>query len=102
MRASLSHWLKSVDSFGHPVQVNYKGDKTFKSQVGGVLSLLSMALTLMMVVRAVKEMVLMEEPTLSEFAKPLELSDRIELAPVKFSDYDFIFMIITFVESDAY
>ena len=61
-----------------------------------------MALTLVMVVRAVKEMVLMEEPTLSEFAKPLELSDRIELAPVKFSDYDFIFMIITMVESDNY
>ena len=64
---SLSKLLKSIDSFGHPIQVNYKGEETFKSQVGGVLSLLSLALTLVLVLKAVIEMVVMEEPTLTEF-----------------------------------
>lgn len=93
MKVSLSNLLKSFDNFGHPIHVNYKGEETFKSQVGGVLSLLSLALTLVLVVRVVNEMVMMKEPTLREFSKPLQLEDRKELIPVRFSDYDLIFMI---------
>ena len=94
--------LKSIDSFGHPIQVNYKGEETFKSQVGGLLSLLSLALTLVLVVRAVNEMVVMEEPTLTEFSKPLQMEDRKELVPVRFSDFDLIFMFIFEVVGDNY
>ena len=64
---SLSKLLKSIDSFGHPIQVNYNGEETYKSLVGGVLSLLSLALTLVLVLKAVNEIVAMEEPTLTEF-----------------------------------
>ena len=67
MKVSFSNLLKSIDSFGHPIQVNYKGEETFKSLVGGVLSLLSLALTLVLVLKAVNEIVAMEEPTLTEF-----------------------------------
>ena len=102
MKVSFSNLLKSIDSFGHPIQVNYKGEETFKSQVGGLLSLLSLALTLVLVVRAVNEMVVMEEPTLKEFSKLLQLEDRNELVPVRFSDYDLIFMFESRLESINY
>ena len=102
MKVSFSNLLKSIDSFGHPIHVNYKGEKTFKSQIGGLLSLLSLAMTLVLVVKAVNEMVVMEEPTLKQFSKPLQMVDRKELVPVRFSDYDLIFMLESQLEGYNY
>ena len=55
-----------------------------------------------MIVKAVNEMVAMEEPTLTEFSKPLQKADRKELTPVKFSDYGLIFMIKAWVDAEFY
>jgi len=34
--------LKKFDNFGKPITVNFKGEDTFKTNVGGVLSLILM------------------------------------------------------------
>ena len=35
----------------------------------------------------------MEDPELTEFTKPLQMSDREDLVPVVGSDYEFIFLM---------
>ena len=39
MLGSLKSWLISFDSFGEPVSLNYKGDTTYKTAVGALLSI---------------------------------------------------------------
>ena len=93
MKFSLGAFVRSIDLFGHPIKVNYKGQHDYNTLFGGVFSILAYSLTLVLVYRAVKEIIIMEDPELKEFTKPLQASDREELVPVIGSDYDFIFMI---------
>ena len=93
MKFQIGSFFKSIDLFGHPIKVNYKGQHDYKSLIGGVFSILAYSLTLVLIYRAVKEMIIMDDPVLTEFTKPLQISDRKELVPVIGSDYDFIFMV---------
>ena len=90
----ISKALKSVDMYGHPINVNYRGENSYKTSYGGLLSLLTYFLTIIMVVRATEELVLMKDPSVKVDQKPLSYADREELAPMNVADYDnFIFVL---------
>ena len=57
-----TRFLRNRDSFGHSITLVYKGRDTYNSVVGGILTLLVQALTLVMVIQAVQELFLMQDP----------------------------------------
>ena len=93
--------LRHLDVFGHRVSLNYKGNETYTTVLGGVLSIIVYGLTLILAIRAMQEILMMDEPSLTEYEKPLSLSDRAELGPIRGNDYEFIFALIIEIEDLA-
>ena len=71
MKFSISNLVRSIDLFGHPIKVNYKGKHEYSSLLGGLISILAYSLTLVLIYRAAEEIFMMEDPELTEFTKPL-------------------------------
>ena len=63
--------LRSRDSFGHEFNLSYKGNESHNSVCGGIVTLMVQALTMVLVYSAVKELILMEDPTIQSFTIPL-------------------------------
>ena len=57
-----ARFLRDRDSFGHSVQLVYRGSKTYKSVIGGIVTLLVNAMTLILVIQACAELFLMKDP----------------------------------------
>ena len=92
--------LRSADLFGHQVGVNYKGKEFYNTIFGGVVSLSVCLLTLVLAINTTIELILMNDPTVTEYLKPLSSEDRSALIPVSGSDYDFVFAIEIVVKDD--
>ncbi|CAI2363052.1 unnamed protein product [Moneuplotes crassus] len=43
----LNSWVKSSDKFGVPVSLNFRGEESFKTTIGGIFSLISVVLLVM-------------------------------------------------------
>ena len=69
----LARFLRKRDSFGHAVQLIYKGNETYNSLFGGIVTLMVQALTLIMVIQAVTELASMEDPLIINYPKPLTI-----------------------------
>lgn len=67
----LKRYLRGIDAFGHEIRVNYEGEESFNTTLGGVLTIVVKALTLALLVIAVQEMIMMEEPTVSVIERSL-------------------------------
>ena len=61
--------------------------------LGGVLTLVVKALTLIMLIRAVEELVYMKEPQVLNQTKPIPLADRADVVPLKFNDYKYVLAV---------
>ena len=70
------------------MKLEYKYRETYNSIFGGILTLLMKGLTMAMVVQAVLELVLMENPLITNFTKPVNSGDISYLIPFKFSEND--------------
>ena len=86
----LSRFLRGRDSFGHPVQVLFKGRETYNSVLGGFCTLLLQLLTAVMIYKAIEEVLLMNDPTITSFTKPLTTAARKDLIPVKLDDNNYV------------
>ena len=94
MAASLfTRFLRERDSFGHTIQVAYKGKTTHNSVLGGILTLVVKALTLIMLLRAVEELVFMRDPLVLNQTKPIPMADRADVVPIKFNEYEYVIAI---------
>ena len=86
-------FLRRRDSFGHPVKLLYKGNETHNTIIGGILSVLVQGMTLVMMITAITELVLMKEPKISSFDKPLTTDDRKSIVPINFEEFDYVIAI---------
>lgn len=91
MPAAIGGFLKGLDSFGYPISVNYKGEESYNSVLGGIFSVIVLCFTMIQVVMAVKELYLMEDPELAEYRQPITVTDREDLLPFDFDSYGFVF-----------
>ena len=55
-RAGCSDLLRNRDQFGQPVVLNFKGSDTYKTHIGGLLSMAYIALIVVFLVVKVKQM----------------------------------------------
>ena len=63
--------LRNLDDFGHPVNVSFKGEESYKSPLGGILTIAVRLLTLVIVYKAVAEVFNMEDPVIKSIARPI-------------------------------
>ena len=88
---SLLRLLRKFDDFGYPISLRYKGEKTYQSFVGGVLSLLVSFLTLLIVIFGMRNVLFMRDPKVTSFPRPVSAEERQSLAEngLRFDDFDF-------------
>ena len=46
MNFSLRRIVRSLDDFGHPITLTYKGEETYQSCLGGIVTLVVIAFTI--------------------------------------------------------
>ena len=89
----LKRYLRGIDAFGHEIRVNYKGEESFNTALGGMLTIVVKALTLAMLVMAVQEMIVMEDPTVSVIERSLSEEEQQKLYDTNASEYDFVLVL---------
>ena len=94
MAKSFKRLLRSVDTFGHSIRVNYRGEDSYKSALGGLMTLLVCSLTLVMVIRAIEEIAEMNEPTLMEYYKPMSDLDLKNALPLNLQDHSLLLVLM--------
>ena len=85
MAFSLLRLLLRQDAFGYQPQLSYKGAQTHKTCIGGICSLAVKVMTLILLVVAVQETLLMEDPEITSFARPLSKQEKQELGSISFA-----------------
>ena len=63
----MSSYLNKLDLFGEPVRVNFRGETEFRTARGGVLSLLTMVLTLFASLQLLQSLIHQTDPTISVY-----------------------------------
>ena len=89
MKLKIADFVRGQDAFGHPISVNYWGEESFNSILGGLLSMGTMIITLVLTVKAGQEIFAMTEPSLAQYNIPMSDQDRIDNVPLKFDDYSY-------------
>lgn len=89
MRFSFIRLLRGLDDYGHPIRLSYKGEETFQTLGGSILSITVQGLTLAMIITAFTEVFRMQEPKITQYLRPLQAQDRKEIGEVKFADYGY-------------
>ena len=90
-----------LDIYGQPIGVNYKGQASYKTKVGALLSLITFGIGLALTVIKIKQMVNKDNSNVSQFTKTLDLNfntdsfnldeQKLELmAGILDSNWDFI------------
>ena len=87
--------IRGFDAFGHDIKVNYRGSGSFTTVFGGLVTFCVYALTMVLVIKNVREIFLMQDPTLSEYSEPLTLDDRAEWVPLNHKDFNFVLGVVT-------
>ena len=90
MRLSILRMLRSIDDYGHPIGVTYKGQESYQSAAGGFLSLFVLVFTAVMAGSTLVEVFSMNEPKVNQYIKPLSTNDREEIGAVNFEEYGYI------------
>ena len=55
--SSFSGFIRDKDEYGHPILLNYKGDDTYKTLPGGILSIIAQIILLFYGILRVRDMV---------------------------------------------
>ena len=90
MKLSLWKLLRGFDSFGHPVNLSYRGEGRYTSVVGAILSITIQILALILAVQALEEVVQMQSPTITSFTRPLTQKGKEELASLDLGEHDYV------------
>ena len=88
---SLLRFVRSLDDYGSPIELTYKGKTSHQTFMGGVCSLGVQVLTLIIVVIGVRKVLFMTDPNITSYARPVSAEERESLSQngLRFSDYDF-------------
>ena len=84
MRFAFLRVLKTMDDYGHPIQLTYKGEETYQSAFGGLLTVGVQIMTLAMTTIALMEVLQMMDPKITQYSRPLSESDREEIGDINF------------------
>ena len=90
----VSNQLRSLDSFGEAPKLLYKGEDTYKTKLGGFISLLIKIFLLVYLAIKVKSLVLREAPTINTTDKFVDTRNDETRYDIK--NYDFSLVALVF------
>jgi len=64
-------YLRSFDSFGEPVSINYKGDSSFKTSIGAFFSIVLKALVLTFALLSLLDLFAYKNPQIIQVSQTL-------------------------------
>ena len=64
---SLSTFIKKQDVHGHPIMVNYLGSDSYKTRLGGFLSIVTQVLLLFYFVQQTIDLFMMDDPEIQSY-----------------------------------
>ena len=73
---SLLRFIRSLDDFGHPIKLSYKGEDTYQSFFGGVFTLLVQVLTAVLIFTGFKKVINIADATISGYVRPVSSEER--------------------------
>ena len=76
MRPNFLQFIRSRDFLGRPVTVQFKGQETYKTLCGGVLSIVMQSMILYLLAFSFYEMFFMDNPQIISYDKPLSSEDK--------------------------
>ena len=81
--------LRTIDDFGHPIRVNFKGEEHHQTACGGFLTIGVRIFIIIAIVKAATEVYLMQDPVIKSLTRPLSLADREEIGEIEFSSNNY-------------
>ena len=83
--SSLTSYIRSFDSFGEPVSLNYKGDSSYKTLLGAILTLCLNTFLLVYAADQLLALVKYQDPTVTQYTiyEPRNENDAINLGETK-------------------
>ena len=69
-------FIRSLDDFGHPIKLSYKGEDTYQSFLGGVFTLAVQVLTAVLIFIGVKKVLNVSDATVSGYVRPVSTEER--------------------------
>lgn len=85
--------VNALDIYGVPIGVNYKGESTYKTKVGALMSLFTVGLTLALAVSKVMMMVARENVSILQTTTTLDLLNPTDSFNLKEQYMEFVFAL---------
>lgn len=98
MSSKFLDFIKSFDSYGEPVQVSYKGDSSFKTTIGALVSLAMQGFMLAFTLTGLISLINYKNPSISQFTV-LDSRDKNQEVNMDESYGEFAFGFIDFSTS---
>jgi hypothetical protein len=68
--------IKTIDLFGKPISLNYKGQDTYQTKLGAFFSLVFMILMAVIGIGRFDKLIKLKNPNIIQYAKWIEHSDE--------------------------
>ena len=85
--------IMARDQLGHPISVNYEGNKAFQTKLGAFLTMAIQGLVLAFLAMTTIDLVNMNDPSIISYARPIYPTEIVEEldGELKLADYSFNF-----------
>ena len=90
----LTRCLLARDMLGHSLSINYKGEGSFNTKLGGFLSLVIQTLVLTYLFMRTTELITMSDPTVQSYSRPLYREEVEEFGAINMHDFRFNFGVV--------
>ena len=97
MTGKFEKFMKRRDGFGHPIQVNYKGETSYQTACGGFLTITVYITTMVIAFIQLKELSLMLDPDIMQYEIPLTKEEKGDIVPLQLREYGYTFGVATFI-----
>ena len=97
MKFSFLRLITGRDSFGHPINLFYKGEETHQSLLGGIITILIQATTLILLFSSIMEVFEMEEPQVTSYERPIFPDEREERGVFDLNELGFVIAFDTHI-----
>ena len=79
----------SIDMLGHAFGINYRGNATYNTYVGSILSICIYILVMVRLVDRTTDLIDMRDPSVSSMTRPMFIEESIDFGDINLNDFRF-------------
>ena len=95
------NFITGRDQFSSPISVNYNGNDTYGTKLGGILTLGVQVVSFAFLVQTLIDLVQMNDPTINAYDRPIYAEEDTEWGSINLNDYRFNLGVVPF-NDDGY